>query len=74
MKFGRNQIIGCTFFGLTLIGAFALTLIGDPSRLTGPEFIGFAQVFVPVAVGILTGLSAAIKTAGVLKNGKKPAG
>lgn len=73
MKFGRNQIIGCAFFGATLVGSYALTMFGDPPRLTGPQWIGFAQVFVPIAVGIVTGLSAVIKTAGVLK-GKKPAG
>lgn len=59
MKLGRNQLIACVAFAATMAMSYALVWTGN---LTGPEWLGFAQVFVPVSVGTILGVGAAVKS------------
>jgi len=64
MKFGKNQTIAIYGFGITLLMNYAL-VIGD--QLNGSEFADFSKVFVPLAIGVILGASAAVKIKGPAK-------
>jgi len=71
MKLGRNQLIAVCTYGTILAASIALVLMG---KATGAEWLSFAGTFGPMAVGSILVPSSILKTAGVVKNGKKPAG
>ena len=68
-RFGINQKIGSVGFSF---GALLSTVFVFTGQVTGEQWLDFMVVYAPAAVGTLTGLSAGIKIAGILKNGKKP--
>jgi len=71
MKLGRNQLIAVSTYGLILIGSAVLVGL---DKVTGAEWLDFVGTFGPISVGSMIGASAVLKVAGVVANGKKPAG
>lgn len=58
MKFGRNQIIAIVAGLLVFAASFALVWT---EHVTGQEWLGFAQWFLPTWLGVTLGSSAAVK-------------
>ena len=69
--FGRNQLIACAGYGVTFAVSVAFVFAG---KVTGSEWLSFAQIFMPVAVSTVIGSSAIVKSIGLIKNGQKTAG
>lgn len=62
MKFGRNQWIAIVAGLLVFVASYALVWT---SHVTGPEWLSFAQWFLPTWLGVTLGASAAVKVSSV---------
>lgn len=61
---GRNQMIACVGAGSPLVMSYALVWA---DKVTGSEWLSWAQVYVPVALGIVLGVAGAVKAVQALR-------
>lgn len=70
MKLGRNQLIACVAYGSTFIAS--IPICAFMQNEAAGQWLDWAVVFVPTAVGSLIAISGVIKAVAIVKNGKQP--
>lgn len=62
--FGRKQLIGMASMAVPLAMLYILVFLG---KVSGTEFMGFCQYFIPIMLGAVIGLPAAVSGVQALK-------
>ena len=68
--FGRNQMFAGVCFAAAYLASIPIVALMQPE--SAKLWLDWSVVFVPLAVGTVTGLSFGVKVASIIKNGKQP--
>jgi len=64
--FGRNQVIACAIFGAIFAATYVLVWV---DKVTGTEWLSFAQWFGPISTGIILGVAGTVDVVKAIKAG-----
>ena len=62
--FGRNQIISCAIFAAIFAATYGLVWV---DKVTGAEWLAFAQWFGPISTGIILGVAGTVDVVKAIK-------